>query len=54
MIASQASLTQQGKGGTREDITNNGWMDCRYYKGIVSWNDGALDRREGRKVVVEN
>jgi hypothetical protein len=47
------SLTQRGKGSTGENFSDSRWMECRYYKSFVPWDDGPLDRSEGRNVEVE-
>ena len=47
------SLTQRKKGITGENFFDSRWMECRYYKSFVSWDDGPLDRNKGRNVEVE-
>ena len=47
------TLTQWGIGGTRENLLDGKWMDHRYYKSVIPWDDSPLDRGEGRDMEVE-
>ena len=53
LIEQCVPLTQWEKGGTREIFFDSQWMDSQYYKSVIPWDDGPLDRGEGRNLEVE-